>query len=219
LFCFLKILLCSSFVITTGDIVDGLKYSFPSIAGEQHQEEWESYRQVLDDSGLGTTDFWFDFPGNHDLYGTLEYTDSNYFAKNYTVQSLGKDEFLQEYIHVHNAKQYRFLFLEANVHPSATIMFEGYLNSEQIETLKEKIDDGNEYEHTFIPNHYPLSLIVTDLLGTELYHSLEDQLRNTVTASLSGHLHVTCDVWRKFYLEMTTRDLKVAHCSEDHCLL
>ncbi|MBI5528676.1 MAG: metallophosphoesterase [Deltaproteobacteria bacterium] len=56
------------FIVVTGDLTDHTCGSLGSYLGAPCDEEWEEYRQILDDHGM-TPDFYFDVPGNHDAYG------------------------------------------------------------------------------------------------------------------------------------------------------
>ncbi len=66
-----------TFVVNTGDLVDGSLNDIP--AWGQEQAEWDAYKQIYTQAGM-TPSFYFDLPGNHDGYddiGMLFYlTDS-----------------------------------------------------------------------------------------------------------------------------------------------
>jgi metallophosphoesterase superfamily enzyme len=53
-------------IVNSGDLCDGSISGIP--ASGQEEEEWQLYRQIVDDAGM-TSDYYIDIPGNHDLYG------------------------------------------------------------------------------------------------------------------------------------------------------
>jgi len=66
------------FLVNTGDLTDhtdGVNY-----LGPPNVAEWTLYRGITDDAGMDT-EFYFDLPGNHDLYG-----DDGTFYVTYSVQ-------------------------------------------------------------------------------------------------------------------------------------
>jgi hypothetical protein len=68
------------FVVVTGDLTDstaGLFYGLGPI-----EEEWQSYRNIVNESGMLDPDFYFDLAGNHDAYGDGDLT----FWTNFSLQ-------------------------------------------------------------------------------------------------------------------------------------
>jgi 3',5'-cyclic AMP phosphodiesterase CpdA len=68
------------FVVVTGDLTDAKdEWKLTSL---QHQEEWEMYKEALENSNVTSKDdFWFDLRGNHDCYDVPnDKSTTNFFA-------------------------------------------------------------------------------------------------------------------------------------------
>jgi len=91
-----------SFIVVTGDLTDHTCGSLGSYLGAPCDEEWEEYRQILDDHGM-TPDLYFDVPGNHDSYGEgalthyLKYSMQG--ADTGTTQQSWRVDFPQQSLH------------------------------------------------------------------------------------------------------------------------
>jgi predicted MPP superfamily phosphohydrolase len=72
-------------VILTGDIVDGSINGIP--ASGQSIEEWNRYREIVDQGGLDTNTY-LDLPGNHDAYGSANLVD--YLAHSLNGETFGQ---------------------------------------------------------------------------------------------------------------------------------
>ena len=64
------------FIVATGDLTDSTNGGI--IPNGPYQEEWDTYRQILDDAGMDST-FYYDIPGNHDHYND---SDLAYYLAN-----------------------------------------------------------------------------------------------------------------------------------------
>jgi len=74
-----------TFVVLTGDIVDGTNGLF--VPTGQYQSEWDEYRGVVDDAGMEIS-FFHDIVGNHDTYsdeGATYYLDNSLLGTEFGV--------------------------------------------------------------------------------------------------------------------------------------
>ena len=146
-------------VFHTGDIVDGVTYSFPYLRAKQHIDDWETYRKLVTDSGMNRTNFWFDVPGNHDYYETKTSDKHTPLPRRYPVRKYAG--FQEEVILEHSGKKYRFLFLDINTKPSNPHTFEGLLRGSNFEKFKKTLKNNADYDNTFVVNHYPLYNVIS----------------------------------------------------------
>lgn len=174
-----------SLVIATGDLVDAKTER--GIGGEQHLEEWQHYKSVLDKTGITKKIPWLDLRGNHDCFNVLAPEHESNLFKEYS--SVGLQHQLRSYKYTHQTEygSYSFIGIDACPKPGLKRPFNffGRLTDREIAELRLMARDTVKDNFTIWFSHYPTATIL-DPYSTALKPAL--QSTNTL-AYLCGHLH------------------------------
>ncbi|KAI3653360.1 hypothetical protein MP228_001307 [Amoeboaphelidium protococcarum] len=169
-----------AFVVVTGDLTDAKDKR--KLSSLQHLEEWQMYRELLRKYEI-KDDFWFDLPGNHDVFNVYGWDSANNFYKEYSMQRKNGYSFV--YLTPHA----KYLFLAVNAcparGPSRPFNFFGYLDTADMDKIYHAVSQ-DKYSHVFLLSHYPFATILT---GTTSNGLTFQDLAVNISVILNGHLH------------------------------
>lgn len=177
-------------IIFTGDIVDNYDFiSFPRF-GDQHEEDWQIYKEEI--SKFPNIPI-VDIPGNHDMFGIihlfsqknflLEYSKSFNRVNVHKLSDLHVKSFLFEKLNLTIITMNPFNFPTA--HPS--LHYFQYVTKEDLDQIEGILK--NSKTNNIIISHYPLGLLYSNVSSSG--KKFEDIIGSDskVLAYLSGHTH------------------------------
>ncbi|KAH3756655.1 transmembrane protein 62-like [Pelomyxa schiedti] len=157
------------FIVVTGDLCD----SWAEESGfhtQQHKEEWELYRSILDKNGIPTNFTYWDTLGNHDVFGVLGPKDDNLYARQYSVAGALIENDVFEHVYRTSFGSYRIVFFIGLWGGAGlSLSIDGPITRESVETLKNILANDTD---------------PTTGLKEEAHHF-------PITAWLVGHIHST----------------------------
>jgi hypothetical protein len=173
------------FVVATGDLTDAKQN--PGLGSQQHQQEWETYRSLLQRAGVyEKPNFWFDIRGNHDCFDVSSWDDDRNMFAHYSKMKL------PSYSHVFDLPFGKFGIIAVDgcpdYGPSRPFNFFGALTTKKMDELERNLElmKAAKVRHTFLFAHYPL---VTMQFQRSSKNTSFAELGRDISAYFSGHLH------------------------------
>lgn len=167
-------------VIASGDLTDAKDSD--GVDSFQQKEEWDTYKNLLEDYAVSNKTVYLDIRGNHDTFDVTSYKDPhNYFI----THSMAGPSHTTSYITTikDEGKTFSFVALDATLNPGPKKVFNffGYLSDSQLETLSELKATADQSDYQIYFGHFPSSCIVS---STPVMQMMTGGL-----VYLSGHLH------------------------------
>ena len=167
--------------LVTGDLTDARTKGI--MGGEQYEQEWIWYQEIVNRTGVTDKTLWLDLRGNHDDFGVFDWkSDNNYFAK-YSVQGRHHKRHYTYTVKEGN-ETYSFIGVDSCLEPGPNRPFNtvGLLHEEDIDSLKALKKSLVSPNFTVWFGHYPTRAITGPIPG----------LHNIINGPyLSGHVHMT----------------------------
>lgn len=172
------------FIYHTGDLVDA--YS----GLQQNKFEWELYKKALDDNKMNAS-IYMDVIGNHDA---AQDPNFNYFL-NYSMMGRSFNTTQYSFNKTFDFGKYAFIGLNTakESYNLFEFVFQGFLNSEEINWYENELEKYKECDKIFVfghhpPNYPPYYTIQSEesLSGKDFYELNEDY---NVSYYFCGHTH------------------------------
>ncbi|XP_076303117.1 transmembrane protein 62 [Lasioglossum baleicum] len=202
-----------SVVLASGDLTDAKTKD--KMGSKQILEEWEYYKQVLDETEVSKRTLWLDVRGNHDNFNVVSIESSNNYYANYSIQ--GKKH-PRSYMYTINigSELYTFIAVDACLKPGPRrpFNFVGVLDDQEIRTISGLVNKSQENNADYIIwfGHYPTSCILSQS-GTGVrnvigrlkesmvylcghYHTLGGTVPNMYTLQQAGFLELELADWK-----------------------
>ncbi|MHA1439182.1 MAG: metallophosphoesterase [Promethearchaeota archaeon] len=175
------------FIYNTGDLVNS-DYEHFMTANERNQriEEWESYRETLDNNKMNYT-IYMDVVGNHDCYGD---SGNKYFLK-YSMMGRSKDTLQYAFKRSFSFGKYSFIGLHTADNYGVQYPFAlfGYLNKEELNWYEDTLENSKDCERIFLFGHQPPLEIYSDF-NSNGKTFLNLNKKYNVFAYFCGHGHI-----------------------------
>lgn len=200
-------------VLASGDLTDALVEN--SIGSKQEHQEWEYYKNVIDQTNVSKNVLWLDVRGNHDNFDVINLDSKNNYYTNYSVQ--GKKHHRSYMYNVEaGLETYSFIAVDACLKPGPKRPFNfiGILDQKEIKRIQQLINQSKESNaaHTIVFGHYPTSSIISQA-DTNIRSVLGNH-RDSL-AYLCGHFHTFLGmvpemytIQREGFLELELADWK-----------
>ncbi|XP_076646835.1 transmembrane protein 62 [Halictus rubicundus] len=202
-----------SVVLASGDLTDAKTKD--KMGSKQILEEWEYYKQVLDETEVSKRTLWLDVRGNHDNFNVVSTESRNNYYANYSIQ--GKKH-PRSYMYTINigSELYTFIAVDACLKPGPRrpFNFVGVLDDQEMRTISGFVNKSQENNADFIIwfGHYPTSCIlsqsctgVRNVIGRLKesmvylcghYHTLGGTVPNMYTLQQAGFLELELADWK-----------------------
>ncbi|CAK9804583.1 Transmembrane protein 62 [Anthophora plagiata] len=202
-----------SAVLASGDLTDAKAKD--KMGSKQILEEWQYYKQVLDDTEVSKKTLWLDVRGNHDNFNVLTLESKNNYYLNYSIQ--GK-KYPRSYMYTINSgsELYTFIAVDACLKPGPRrpFNFVGMLDEHEINSIYTLLNKSQENNADFIIwfGHYPTSCILSppntgirNIIGKHKesmvylcghYHMLGGTVPNMYTLQQAGFLELELADWK-----------------------
>ncbi|XP_023287605.1 transmembrane protein 62 isoform X2 [Orussus abietinus] len=184
-------------VLASGDLTDAKTRD--KMGSRQIIEEWQHYKNVLDETNIVKRTIWLDVRGNHDNFNIPHFDSKNNYYLNYSVQGKLHPRSYMHQITV-DSEKYSFIAIDACLEPGPRrpFNFVGMLDRREIERIHQLANESKQTNGNFIIwfGHYPTSCILAQC---------NDGVRNILgnykesMVYLCGHLHMLGGVVPNMY--------------------
>ncbi|XP_053989724.1 transmembrane protein 62-like isoform X2 [Hylaeus anthracinus] len=202
-----------SVVLASGDLTDAKAKD--EKGSKQILEEWEYYKQVLDDTEITKKTLWLDVRGNHDNFNVVGLESKNNYYSNYSIQGKKHPRSYMYNINV-GSELYSFIAIDACLKPGPRrpFNFVGVLDEHEIKSIYGLVNKSYENNADFLIwfGHYPTSCIlshtntgVRNIIGRYQesmvylcghYHMLGGTVPNMYTLQQIGFLELELADWK-----------------------
>ncbi|XP_076377043.1 transmembrane protein 62 isoform X2 [Megalopta genalis] len=202
-----------SVVLASGDLTDAKTKD--KMGSKQILEEWQYYKQVLDETKVSKRTLWLDVRGNHDNFNVVSLEAKNNYYSNYSIQGKVHPRSYMYTINI-GSELYTFIAVDACLKPGPKrpFNFVGVLDDQEMRTINELVNKSQENNADFIIwfGHYPTSCIlsqtntgVRNVIGKLKesmvylcghYHTLAGTVPNMYTLQQAGFLELELADWK-----------------------
>ncbi|GLH01779.1 Uncharacterized protein GBIM_07843 [Gryllus bimaculatus] len=176
-----------SVVLASGDLTDAK--TSDNMGSRQFIQEWELYRQVLDECNVMQSTVWLDIRGNHDNFNVPSLHSKENFYRNYSIQGQKHQKSYLYQVQKGGVK-YSFIGMDACLDPGPRrpFNFVGVLTLTEMENLKRLVMEGREHGSNYVIwfGHYPTSCILSPGSGIRALMSSAPE----ALVYLCGHFHM-----------------------------
>ena len=200
-------------VLASGDLTDAKARD--KMGSKQILEEWQYYKQVLDDAEISKRTLWLDVRGNHDNFNVVSLESKNNYYSNYSIQGKKHPRSYMYTINV-GSELYTFIAIDACLKPGPRRPFNfiGVLDEQEISSINKLVNGSRENNADFIIwfGHYPTSCILSqsrtsirNIIGGNKesmvyvcghYHMLGGAVPNMYTLQQAGFLELELADWK-----------------------
>ncbi|XP_031848051.1 transmembrane protein 62 [Nomia melanderi] len=200
-------------VLASGDLTDAKAKD--KMGSGQILEEWQYYKQVLDDTEVSKRTLWLDVRGNHDNFNVVSLEAKNNYYSNYSIQGRKHPRSYMYTINI-GSELYSFIAVDACLKPGPRrpFNFVGVLDDQEMKTIHGLVNRSQENNADFIVwfGHYPTSCIlsqtstgVRNIIGRDKesivylcghYHTLGGTVPNMYTLQQAGFLELELADWK-----------------------
>lgn len=172
-----------SFIVAAGDLTDSTKWKSDGYPDGPHEEEWEAYRAVVDESGVAANEY-YDLPGNHDHFGDRDFD----YYRHYSLQGSITDDTQFSWTRTFDFGKYHFLGVNTCGNDGAdfSMLPPAYgdnagLEEEELRFIEESLEANQDANLTLAFGHH---LLFKREEGDEF--TFEELEKPTMTALLYG---------------------------------
>ncbi|XP_076231397.1 transmembrane protein 62 [Calliopsis andreniformis] len=200
-------------VLASGDLTDAKAKD--KMGSKQILEEWQYYKQVLDDTEVSKRTLWLDVRGNHDNFNVVSLESKNNYYSNYSIQGKMHPRSYMYTINI-GSELYTFIAVDACLKPGPRRPFNfiGVLDEQEMNSIYKLISKSQENNADFIIwfGHYPTSCILSqtnpgirNVIGQYKesmvylcghYHMLGGAVPNMYTLQQAGFLELELADWK-----------------------
>jgi len=182
------------FIVNSGDLTDSTNGG--TIPNGPYQEEWDAYRQILDNAGMDAT-FYYDIPGNHEGYNDA---DLSYYIDN-SIQGEATGATQHSWMRVFPYGSYHFLGLctpgndgaSFSIWPWDNFGDNAGLDATELTFIETELANHPDADLTLIFGHHPFDAGYFSWKDTGLTYGRNNLLNLIDTYGVSsyefGHTH------------------------------
>ncbi|KAL6258336.1 hypothetical protein P5V15_010422 [Pogonomyrmex californicus] len=183
-------------VLASGDLTDALAKN--GLGSNEILQEWQHYKNVIDQTNVSKKTLWLDIRGNHDNFGILNLESKNNYYSHYSIQGKKHPRSYMYNVKV-GLEIYSFIAIDACLKPGLKRPFNfiGTLDQIEIDKIKQliNISKENNAAHVIVFGHYPTSSIISE---SNIRNILGNHRKNMVY--LCGHYHTLLNMVPNMYV-------------------
>ncbi|CAL4108459.1 unnamed protein product, partial [Meganyctiphanes norvegica] len=174
------------------------------LGSRQYIEEWETYRNILETTGVLNVTTWLDIRGNHDNFNVPSLTSPSNYYQHYSVQGRHHK---RSYMHTYTQGNDSVAFIAVDAcllpGPRRPFNFVGLLTSSELQLLESFAAKAKaNHNYTIWFGHYPTSCILAPEPGIR-------QVMSGGLAYMCGHLHTLHGLATHMYTRQQTGALEL----------